>query len=344
MKLLIITQKVDENDDILGFFHRWIEEFAKHCEHVTVICLYKGEYHLPDNVKVLSLGKEEGVSRLTYLVRFYRYIWNERKNYDNVFVHMNQEYVLLGGIFWRLLKKRSALWYNHTVGTFETRLAGRIVNIAFHTSPYAYTAQFPNARRMPAGIDTKYFKSDEKITRTPYSILYIGRIDPVKNVDVLIKAVKILDEKGVSFTLNIYGGATPEDEDYFNTVKELSSEISMKGKVVFHDATPNYKTPAIYSAHEIFVNLTPAGNYDKTVLEALACETAVLVSSKAFFDVLPKDYQFNENDSQDLADGLQKLLENPTKRKKYQKDMRDYVVARHDLQNLTQKVIREYSK
>ena len=64
MKLLIITQKVDRNDPILGFFHRWLEEFAKNCEQVTVICLYKREYNLPGNVKVLSLGKESGGGRI----------------------------------------------------------------------------------------------------------------------------------------------------------------------------------------------------------------------------------------------------------------------------------------
>jgi hypothetical protein len=67
MKLLIITQKVDINDPILGFFHRWIEEFAKHCEKITVICLYKGTYNLPNNVKVLSLGKEEGVIYIGFI-------------------------------------------------------------------------------------------------------------------------------------------------------------------------------------------------------------------------------------------------------------------------------------
>ncbi len=52
MKLLILTQKVDINDDVLGFFHRWILEFAKHYEYITVIALEIGEYNLPENVKV----------------------------------------------------------------------------------------------------------------------------------------------------------------------------------------------------------------------------------------------------------------------------------------------------
>ena len=61
MKLLILTQKVDKNDDVLGFMHGWIAEFAKHCEKVTVIALGVGEFDLPRNVTVLSLGKDKTV-------------------------------------------------------------------------------------------------------------------------------------------------------------------------------------------------------------------------------------------------------------------------------------------
>src|SRR3989338_7648361 len=59
MKLLIITQKVNQEDSVLGFFHSWIREFASRFEEVTVICLEKGVYNLPENVEVFSLGKEE---------------------------------------------------------------------------------------------------------------------------------------------------------------------------------------------------------------------------------------------------------------------------------------------
>jgi len=56
MKLLIITQKVDINDDNLGFFHRWLEKLASRFEKLSVICLAEGEHHLPSNVAVFSLG------------------------------------------------------------------------------------------------------------------------------------------------------------------------------------------------------------------------------------------------------------------------------------------------
>src|SRR3989344_8116257 len=157
MRLLIVTQKVDKKDPILGFFHRWIEEFAKNFEKVTVVCLEKGEYNLPTNVKVLSLGKEERRSKAEYISRFYRYIWQERKNYGAVFVHMNQEYVLLAGDIWRLLGKSVYLWRNHAKGNFLTTMAVWLSDKVFYTSPQSFTARFKKAVQMPVGIDTDFF-------------------------------------------------------------------------------------------------------------------------------------------------------------------------------------------
>jgi len=96
MNLLIITQKVDRNDGVLGFFHNWIVKFAAEFDSLIVICLEKGEYDLPENVKVLSLGKENGRSRLKYTFNFFRHIIHEQKKYDAVLVHMTPIHILFG--------------------------------------------------------------------------------------------------------------------------------------------------------------------------------------------------------------------------------------------------------
>ncbi|MEA3398315.1 MAG: hypothetical protein U9R06_01065, partial [Patescibacteria group bacterium] len=80
MNLLIITQKVDKQDSNLGFFHDWLLEFAKNFEQIIVICLQKGDYALPDNVKIISLGKDRGVNKLSLLFNFYKIIWQEKNN------------------------------------------------------------------------------------------------------------------------------------------------------------------------------------------------------------------------------------------------------------------------
>ena len=321
MKLLIITQKVDKNDAVIGFFHRWLLEFAKNFEKITVVCLERGVFDLPLNVKVFSLGKEkleirnweleilEKLYRRTkFLIKFYRYIWRERKNYDTVFVHMNQEYVLLGGLIWKILGKRIMFWYNHTCGNFLTKAAMFMSDIVCHTSPFAYTAGTKKSRRMPAGIDTEFFRPDEKINRQPKNIMYIGRIAPLKKVDVLIEAAKILDEEGVDFVLDVYGAAAAKDSGYFERLKEISSALQEKDKIFFRGAVPNEQTPAIFNAHLVSVNLTPKGNYDKTVLEGMACGTLSLVSSSAFNDIIPPEFRFKENDSRDLAQKIKSVF------------------------------------
>src|SRR3989338_101391 len=115
MRLLILTQAFDLDDPALGFFYRWIEELAKQLEHVHVVCLKKGTYRLPENTAAPSFGRESGTSRLKYISRFYRYIFSLRQEYDVIFVHMNSEYVVFVGAFWRLWGKRIVFCRNHKV-------------------------------------------------------------------------------------------------------------------------------------------------------------------------------------------------------------------------------------
>ena len=63
-KLLIITQKVDAQDDLLGFFVDWIAEFARRFEEVHVVALEVGTHSLPGNVTVYSLGKDSGKTKI----------------------------------------------------------------------------------------------------------------------------------------------------------------------------------------------------------------------------------------------------------------------------------------
>lgn len=340
MNLLIITQKLDKNDDgVLGFFHNWVEKFSKHFESITLIALQVGEYNLPKNVKVYSLGKESGVSRIKYIFNFYRYIWNYRKCYDAVFVHMNIEYIILAGVWWRLMKKKVFLWYNHTYGTHLARIAGIIAHKTFHTSSFAFTARFKNAVKMPAGIDIDIFKRNKNFNKVSNSILYLGRISPVKHVDVLLEAVKILDNKGVKLTLDICGPIPERDKKYYDKLRESSKDMESRNIVNFCGSIPTYKSPGVFNTHEIFVNLTPIGNFDKTVLESMACETLTLVSSKAFKDIIPEEFLFKERDPSDLANKIENVFNmSQDKKNTYSIGMRKKIIEQHSLSSLAEKI------
>ncbi|MBI2612505.1 glycosyltransferase [Candidatus Kaiserbacteria bacterium] len=305
VNLLIVTQTLDRTDPVLGFFHRWIEELSKHYERINVICLKEGAHSLPENVDVHSLGKEGGASRLKYVARLFRYIWKLRNEYDAVFVHMNQEYVLLAGLFWRLIGKRIYLWRNHYAGSMMTNLAVALSTKVFCTSRFSYTAKFRKTVLMPVGIDTNVFRPLD-LPRKAGSILSLGRIAPSKHVDVLIEAVDILKQKSVDISARIFGDALPKDADYHASLLKRIEELGLTN-IQFHAGVPNYETPKVYSAHDIFVNCSGSGMYDKTIFEAAACGALPLASSRDFSELAP-DFSFAEGSSEELAAGIERLM------------------------------------
>jgi len=350
MKLLILTQKVDINDDVLGFFHGWIREFAKHCEKITVICLQKGEYDLSENVKVFSLGKEEylghsGVIRkFVSFYRFYKYIWQERKNYEVVFVHMNQEYVLLGGLFWRLMGKKVMLWRNHPAGSFMARIAVLLSDKVFCTSKQSFTARFKKTEIMPVGIDTELFRRKPKIERDEKLILFLGRMSRIKKPDLLINALDILNKQNVDFKALFVGDPLTEvDRKYYKELNTLVSECGLEEKVNFSGAIANTKTVDYYNMCGLFVNLTPSGSMDKTIFEAMSCGCLVLVSNRYFTEVLSENFLFRENDVNDLADKLARLLDmDGQKALDFGAGLRDFVINSQSLDGLAQKISKFY--
>jgi len=335
MRVLILTQKIDANDDLLGFFHGWVFEFSKHWEKITVIALGVGDCHLAENVKVLSLGKEAGGSKLIYLVRFYKYIWRERKNYDSVFVHMNQEYTILGGLIWRLLGKKVMLWRNHQMGGFWAKIAVALSHIVFCTSQFAFVARYKKTKLMPVGIDADFFKFHPEIKKTPGSVLFFGRISPIKRPDILIESLYLLKKGGINFIASFVGDAPLRDAVYNEKIKQKIENYDLADCVKIVKGVPYLQAPKIYNQNEIFINLTNSGSLDKTILEAMACESMVLVSNKTFEGVLPPDLIFQENSAADLAKKIGLILNlSEIEIQKRGRSFRDYVLENHSLDKL----------
>lgn len=283
MKLLVVTQAADENDQALGFFTGWIGEFSKHAERVEVICLTEGKHALPANARVHSLGKEQGrQNRFVYAWRFLSLAWNLRHEYDAVFVHMNQEYVLLAGWLWKLLGKPLYMWRNHYAGSWLTDIAAAFSMKVFCTSKHSYTAKYAKTVLMPVGVDTDRFKPDDRISRKPHSILFLSRMSPAKRPDMLLDALAILARSGTSFTATFVGSPLPKDEAYYRSIKGQASTYQLDDVVAFLPGVPNAETPALYRSHEVFVNCSSSGMFDKTLFEAAACGCRVLAASADF--------------------------------------------------------------
>jgi glycosyltransferase involved in cell wall biosynthesis len=349
MKLLVLTQKMDKKDPVLGFFHEWVERLSPNFEKISVVCLERGESSLPENVEVFSLGKEKNESvfvnhklssKVKYVFNFYKYIWKLNKDYDAVFVHMNQEYVLLGGILWKILGKKIYFWRNHPEGNILTRIAACFAHTIFYTSEFSYTAKFRKAEKMPAGIDTERFK-DLKIERLKDSILLLGRIAPIKRLGLLIEALDILSARGKIFVCDIYGDPLSEDQRYYEGLKDRTKSSGLGAKVRFYQGLPNYETPKIYNKYETFVNLTPSGSLDKTILEAAACGCLPVVANESFRGQIDEKLIIAEETPESLAETLSFWLKASEGQKRgVSERLEEYVGQVHGLDALIEKLVR----
>lgn len=314
MKLLILTQEVDRTDSVLGFFHTWIIEIAKRVESVTVIALGVGEYDLPKNVRVISLGKESGVSKITYLSRLFSTVVGERKKYDTVFVHMNPIYIVLCGWLWKLSGKKISLWYTHRQVDLKLRIAEKFVDTIFTASKESFRLPSKKVHVVGHGIDLSLYTCTEYMPHTePLTLVSVGRITPIKRCEVAIEAVALLKHSGTRKCILRFVGApaTELDHRYFETIKKLVSEKGLENQVVFMGNVPYAEVRKEYCRADASLNLTPTGGVDKAVLESMASGRIVFSSNQTFADYFG-DYAgmllVKDGDAFDLAKAVRSVF------------------------------------
>ncbi len=108
MRWLMITRKLDPDNDRSGFVMRWIEALAARLDHLDVICQEHANPTLPDNVTIYSMGKESGAGRLTQARRLTSYLRTLTPQVDGVFCHMIPRYVLFAAPWARFTPQAAA--------------------------------------------------------------------------------------------------------------------------------------------------------------------------------------------------------------------------------------------
>ena len=349
MKLLIITQVLDTEHPILGFFHRWAEEFAAQVESVEVIALQVGKYNLPPNVHVHSLGKEDGISRLKYLWRFYKHVWQLRSSYDGVFVHMNQQYVPLGYPFWKLFGKRIGLWYAHGAVSRSLTLAVRLADVVFTSTPQGLQLNTPKRVVVGQGIDVAHFAPATLVrpTRSTLQLITVGRISASKNITTLLAACAYLKQQGVAFHFAIIGTSLTElDREYEKALHQYCLENQLTDHVMWVGGVNQAALPNYLQQADIFIHDGATQSLDKVLLEAVAAGCVVISSNAAYTAMttsLAPQNLFPSTDSTALAHSIVRCHQmSVTAREEMMTSVRQEVHSEHSIQGLISKIILRY--
>lgn len=149
-------------------------------------------------------------------------------------------------------------------------------------------------------------------------LLFVGRMDPIKGIPVLIESMSKLTERFTNLKLIITGGA--KDSNYFKKVKELVYNKNLRKFILLKEAQPHHLLPYFYAAAEITVIPSYHETFGLVALESISCGTPVIASNvgglKTFIMHGKNGLLFTKGDVNDLTKKIVYLLESEKERKK----------------------------
>lgn len=179
---------------------------------------------------------------------------------------------------------------------------------------------------VPPGVDISHFHpmprrlAQQKIGLDSHDwmILFVGRIEPLKGVDTLIRAMALLAYECPTWvnrlSLAIIGGDPNTSENAeMERLKAMHAQLNLGDLVVFLGAKDQNTLQYYYNAAEAVVMPSHYESFGMVALEAMACGTPVIASDVGGLSHLVRDgetgFHVPSGDHLALASTLARLLQ-----------------------------------
>jgi len=143
-------------------------------------------------------------------------------------------------------------------------------------------------------------------------VLYVGRLEPRKNLPRLVDAYEQLVRRFPAAPLLVLAGAPGWHwKETEASIRRLGSTVKTLGYV------PEEDLPALYAGAVVFLYPSLYEGFGIPVLEALACGVPTITSAKSATAEVAGDAAelINPYDADDISRALTRLLEDPARRK-----------------------------
>lgn len=199
------------------------------------------------------------------------------------------------------------------------------------------------------GIDLKIFNTKNngehlvKKYKLPnvLRLLFVGRIDKEKNLDVLLRAIHLI-QNDIKFHTVIVGKGKE-----LGALKKLAKDLKLTSHVTFTGFLPDAELANIYKVGDIFVMPSVAELQSLVTMEAMATGLPVVGADAVALPHLIKDgrngYLFKPGDHVELASKLLKLLQDKELREKMGKESLK-IIQEHEMGHVIEKMEHTYEE
>jgi D-inositol-3-phosphate glycosyltransferase len=242
----------------------------------------------------------------------------------------------------------------------ETRLAREADRIVAATEAERaqlvreYGAPFSRIAVVPCGVDTELFRPARPAdARRELGLgggpilLYVGRIAPIKGLEMLLEAVARLRSRGRPVRLLVVGGDADEAVDGHEAyVRGLACRLGLCAAVSFLGPQPQAALRAYYVAADVTVMPSYYESFGMVALEAMACGSPVIASRVGGLATTVRDgltgFLVPEGDVAALADRIDRVLADPARRARLGAEGIRWA-AQHRWPCIARAVCREYA-
>jgi D-inositol-3-phosphate glycosyltransferase len=224
-----------------------------------------------------------------------------------------------------------------------------------------YNADPAKIAIIPPGVDLERFQPIPKdvakkrvgIPCGDTNILFAGRIEPLKGIDTMLRAMALIQQRRPEVLHNacmaIIGGDPWADDldEEMARLQQLRTDLDIHDLVTFLGAKDQDLLPNYYAAAEMVVMPSHYESFGMVALEAMAMGTPVIASEVGGLAHLVKHgvtgYHVPSRDPEALAARIYELLSNQDCRQVLGQQARDYA-RRYDWANIVNRMMAVYEE
>lgn len=225
---------------------------------------------------------------------------------------------------------------------------------------WLYGADVSKVAVIPPGVDLDRFQPIDKTTAKKRvgipcgdkNILFAGRIEPLKGIDTMLRAMALIQQRHPEAVQNtcmaIVGGDPWADDldEEMARLQQLRNELEIHDLVTFLGAKDQGILPNYYAAAEMVVMPSHYESFGMVALEAMAMGTPVIASEVGGLAHLVKDgingFHVPSRDPEALAAKIYELLTNEECRRALGERARAYA-QQYDWEKIVARMMRVYN-
>ena len=205
---------------------------------------------------------------------------------------------------------------------------------------------------IPCGVNLDLFQPrDKQIAKQQIGfsedklILFVGRIEPLKGIDQLLRAMSYL-ENGHRLRLVIIGGGE-HGQNEIKKLKKLSRDLHIEDSVTFSGLIKHEKLRHFYNAADVCVIPSYYESFGLVALESMACGTPVVSTNvgdlQSIIQPGETGYVVMDNTPSVLASKIDLLLLKPSSDAKYMSSIRTSI-TRFSWSNIARDITRAFQE